>query len=161
MWRTFFENLKILQHSLLHLILLSATRISQTQQLGELIQYCLLLWVFHTCVTPFSGRDGFYECSNYTHLREGFYTIIFGVVEGERTANQSQPLPDPGLGVYLPLTQNSPQHQMGEDTTAFWGHGLLRISEVILVIEINLKNCSYIRSNNRWRGSIFVNGSHQ
>lgn len=101
---------------------------------------------FSTWVTPFSSTHGFYEHLGYPHLGKSFYTVIFVVVEGERTANQSQPLPGPGLGVYLPLTWNSTRHQMAGYITAFWGHGLSQISEVILDIKINLKYCSYVEA---------------
>lgn len=38
---------------------------------------------------------------------------------------------------------------MAGDTTAFWGDGLSQVSEVIVDIKINLKNCSYTRNNNQ------------
>lgn len=81
---------KILQH-VLHLVL-SVTQLSQAHQEGEIFQCYSLLWVFYTCGTLF------YEYPNYPHLRKWFYTILFGVVEEERTANQSaSPCSNPGI----------------------------------------------------------------
>lgn len=147
---------KILQHTVLHLVLLSAIQISQAHQEGEL-QCRSIPWAFRTCGILLFSRHGFYECPDYPHLRKWFYTILFGVVEGERTANQRQPLPAPGLRLHLPLTSFTAT-SVEWKCHSFGGHGVSQISEIIKII---LKNYSYIKSNNQWRGLIFGNGSYQ